>query len=203
MRSAGRRGALWTAFSQRCHTSQVLSQPHFASAITLLVLVSSTTARRRGWRHTVPEGGGRNRPPSGGAPWAAMPSPLPSLGAGASWPTWGGTMWGRARRGDAGLGRAGPGKGRTMWGVDETAPALSAGTSPRCRAGSARTGGTARWRAGCGATGRAPPMTRAVAGRSGASPPALGAGGPVDTGPALAPRADRGPHHDPGTPTWA
>ena len=32
----------------------------------------------------------------------------------------------------------------------------------------------------------------ALVGRS----PALGAGGPVDTGPALVPRADRGPHHD-------
>ena len=39
----------------------------------------------------------------------------------------------------------------------------------------------------------------ALVGRS----PALGAGGPVDTGPALVPRADRGPHHDPGAPTWA
>ena len=40
----------------------------------------------------------------------------------------------------------------------------------------------------------------ALVGRS----PALGAGGPVDTGPAPAPPgADRGPHHDPGAPTWA
>ena len=38
-------------------------------------------------------------------------------------------------------------------GVGWDRPALSAGMSPRCRAGSARTGGAARWRAGCGATG--------------------------------------------------